>query len=247
MENQRRDFLKTAGLASLSVAGVVAAGRVIADNTSPESLGVLTTHKLPTLPYAYNALEPFIDEQTMKLHHDIHHLGYVNGLNNAETELAKARASGDFGLIEHWSKKAAFNGGGHFLHSLFWETMAAPNNGLLKGQGGILPTGKLSSKISEDFGSFESFKKQFAAAALAVEGAGWAMLQLRHSDKRLIVLQAENQHKLSSWGATPILALDVWEHAYYLKYQNKRKDYIDAWWNVVNWARVESIFASLHN
>lgn len=239
MENNRRDFIKTASIVTLGAAGIIAGTKVIADNTAITSLGEQTTHTLPELPYAYNALEPFIDEQTMKLHHDIHHKAYVDGLNKAESELAKARASGDFTHVEYWSKKAAFNGGGHFLHTLFWNSMAASASGPLKGTGGIPPEGTLAKKISRDFGSFESFKKHFSAAALSVEGAGWAILHYRQEDDRLIILQAENQHKLTSWGAMPILALDVWEHAYYLKYQNKRKDYIENWWNVVNWKAVE--------
>ena len=242
MKTERRDFIKKTGVTALGVAGIIATGKVIADNTSPDILGELTKHELPSLTYSYNALEPFIDEQTMKLHHDIHHKGYVDGLNKAETELAKARATGDFSLIEYWSKKASFNGGGHFLHTLFWNCMDAPHEGPLKGKGGILPSGKLSKKISRDFGSFESFKKHFSAAATAVEGSGWALLLYRKSDDRLLVQQVENQHKLTPWSATPILGIDVWEHAYYLKYQNKRKDYVDAWWNVVNWEKVGENF-----
>ena len=244
MQSDRREFLKSAGVVTLGVAGVVAASKVIADNSSPDKLGSLTQHKLPELPYDYDALEPYIDEATMKLHHDIHHKAYVDGLNKAEGELAAARASGDFSTIEFWSKKSAFHGGGHFLHSLFWQTLAPASNGPKKGIGGGVPTGALASKISEDFGSFESFKKHFAAAALAVEGAGWAILQRRNSDNRLLILQAENQHKLTNWDSVPLLALDVWEHAYYLKYQNKRKDYIEAWWNVVNWKEVQTRFES---
>ena len=192
--------------------------------------GSLTKHELPSLPYAYADLEPYIDAQTMELHHSKHHKAYVDGLNKAEAELAKARAAGDFSMIQHWTKQSAFHGGGHALHTLFWQSMASPKNGA-----GGTPQGELSSKINEDFGSFDAFKKQFSAAALAVEGSGWAILHQRHSDNRLIILQAENQHKLSTWNTTPLLALDVWEHAYYLKYQNKRADYIQAWWNVVNW------------
>lgn len=239
MENDRRDFIKKAGLVTLGTAGIIAGTKVIADNATPSSLGELTNHTLPNLPYEYNALEPFIDEQTMRLHHTIHHKAYVDGLNKAEAELSKARASGDFSLVEYWSKKAAFNGGGHFLHTLFWNCMDSASTGPLKGKGGILPTGNLAKKISRDFGSFEIFKKHFSAAALNVEGAGWAILHYRKNDDRLVVLQAENQHKLSTWGTTPLLALDVWEHAYYLKYQNKRKDYIENWWNLVNWSEIE--------
>ena len=118
--------------------------------------------------------------------------------------------------------------------------MGAPGS-----QGGGEPTGELMATLNESFGSFSAFKKQFSAAAAAVEGSGWALLHYRHDDGRLLVMQAENQHKLSSWGATPILGIDVWEHAYYLKYQNKRADYVNAWWNVVNWNAVSANLASL--
>lgn len=197
-------------------------------------------HELPPLPYAADALEPFIDAQTMQIHHGKHHLAYVNGLNKAEDELAKARAADDFALVQHWSKQAAFHGGGHWLHSMFWKVMGKPG-----AQGGGEPTGELLAAITDGFGSFTSFKKQFSAAAAAVEGSGWALLHYRHDDGRLIIMQAENQHKLTSWGATPILGIDVWEHAYYLKYQNKRPDYVAAWWNVVNWTAVAGNLASL--
>jgi Fe-Mn family superoxide dismutase len=197
-------------------------------------------HELPPLPYAFDALEPFIDAQTMQLHHGKHHQAYVNGLNKAEEELAKARAADDFALIQHWSRQAAFHGGGHWLHSMFWKVMGPAGT-----QGGGEPNGELLAAINDGFGSFAAFKKQFTAAAVAVEGSGWALLHYRHEDSRLIVLQAENQQKLSSWGTTPILGIDVWEHAYYLKYQNKRPDYVAAWWNVVNWQAVAANLSSL--
>lgn len=230
MKTNRRTFISSsAALASL----MSSTGILHSMEELPPQTGTLTKHELPLLPYPYNALEPFIDAQTMELHHSKHHKAYVDGLNKAEAELAKARANNDFSLIQYWSKQAAFHGGGHALHSLFWKCMASPTNG-----GGGNPQGALADKINEDFGSFDAFKKQFSAAALSVEGSGWAILHLRLSDRRLIILQAENQHKLSAWDTKPILALDVWEHAYYLKYQNKRADYIQAWWNLVNWKEV---------
>ncbi len=184
-------------------------------------------YELPPLPYAYDALEPHIDEQTMHLHHDLHHKGYVDGLNKALDMLDAARQSGDYGLVKHWEREAAFHGSGHFLHSIFWENMGP-------GKGGE-PQGALRQQIEKDFGSFDAMKKQFSAAAVAVEGSGWAMLVWEPSAGQLEVLTAEKHQNLTQWGVVPLLVLDVWEHAYYLKYQNKRAAYVDAFWNVVNW------------
>jgi Fe-Mn family superoxide dismutase len=137
-------------------------------------------------------------------------------------------------LIQYWSRKTAFHGAGHFLHSIFWKVMAPAGNG-----GGGEPKGMIADKINEDFGSFENLKDQFSAASKAVEGSGWGILSYRPDDSRLIVLQAENHQKLTNWVDSPLLCLDVWEHAYYLKYQNNRGAYVDNWWNVVNWPQVE--------
>jgi Fe-Mn family superoxide dismutase len=192
-------------------------------------------HTLPPLPYAYNALEPHIDEATMKLHHDKHHQAYVDGLNKAEEMLAAARSENNFGLVKHWEREAAFHGSGHFLHVVFWENMGP-------GKGGA-PKGDLAKAVERDFGSFDAFKNHFTAAANAVEGSGWAILGYRPMDGKLAVLQAEKHQQLTQWGIVPLLCLDVWEHAYYLKYQNKRADYTKAWWNVVNWDDVSNRFA----
>ena len=194
-------------------------------------------YELPPLPYAYDALEPYIDEQTMRLHHDKHHLAYVNGLNNALEKLEAARAAGDFGLVKHWSREAAFHGSGHFLHAIFWLNMAAAGKG-----GGGEPTGDLAAQIEKDFGGFAKFKAQFTAASNAVEGSGWGLLVWEPLNAQLEVLQAEKHQNLTQWGVRPLLVLDVWEHAYYLKYQNNRGAYVDAWWNVVNWADVAERF-----
>ena len=184
-------------------------------------------HTLPPLPYAYDALEPHIDQQTMKLHHDIHHLAYVNGLNNAEAKMAEAREKNDFALIKHWEREAAFHGAGHFLHCIFWENM--------KANGGGKPTGALADAIASRFGSFESFMAQFKAAGAAVEGSGWVLLVQNNMTKGLDILTAEKHQDLGQWVVTPLLVCDVWEHAYYLRYQNKRADYISAFTNVINW------------
>lgn len=184
-------------------------------------------HSLPELPYAYDALEPHYDAETVRLHHDMHHKGYVDGLNGAETKLADAIAKGDFGLIKHIERELAFHGSGHILHTMFWDNM--------KPGGGGPATGAVAELIDRDFNSFENFKKLFTASAVAVEGSGWAVLACNPAFAKLVVLQAEKHQDLTQWGTIPLLVCDVWEHAYYLKYQNKRAAWVEAWWNLVNW------------
>ncbi|MGH9338782.1 MAG: superoxide dismutase [Acidobacteriota bacterium] len=187
-------------------------------------------HQLPPLPYDYNALEPHIDEQTMRLHHDKHHQSYVDGLNKAEQKLQEARQNGDFTLVKHWEREIAFHGSGHFLHSIFWPNMSP--------KGGGEPSGELAAAIKRDFGSFDAFKNHFQAAAGAVEGSGWAILAHQTLSGQLTILGVEKHQNLNQFGCVPLLVLDVWEHAYYLKYQNKRPDYVKAFFNVINWSDV---------
>jgi Fe-Mn family superoxide dismutase len=194
-------------------------------------------HELPSLPYGYGALEPHYDEQTVRIHHDAHHKAYVDGLNNAEAKLAEAREKGDFALVKHWERELAFHGSGHILHTLFWESMSPG--------GGGEATGAVSDRIKMDFGGYESFKKQFSAAAAAVEGSGWTLLCWNPLFNKLEVLTAEKHQNLTQWGVVPLLALDLWEHAYYLKYQNKRAAWIEAWWNLVNWENVNKLYAKV--
>jgi Fe-Mn family superoxide dismutase len=163
----------------------------------------------------------------VKLHHDAHHRAYVDGLNNAEAKLAEAREKGDFSLVKHWERELAFHGSGHILHTLFWNSM--------KPGGGGPATGKIAELIDRDFGGYDNFKKQFTAAAVAVEGSGWTLLCCNPAFGKLEILTAEKHQNLTQWGVIPILALDVWEHAYYLKYQNKRAAFVEAWWNLVDW------------
>lgn len=184
-------------------------------------------HTLPPLPYAYNALEPYIDEQTLHLHHDMHHKAYVDGLNKAEEELEKARQSGDLALVKHWSREAAFHGSGHILHTLFWENLS-PN-------GGGDPTGALAAAIRNDFGSVDACKAQLQAATIQVEGSGWGVLAYNPMFDQLVILQAEKHQDLTQWGVVPLLVIDAWEHAYYLKYQNRRADFVKAVFNILNW------------
>nr|WP_286170511.1 superoxide dismutase [Bacillus sp. NTK071] len=190
-------------------------------------------HTLPPLPYAYNSLEPSISERIMRLHHDIHHQSYVDGLNKAELALQEARKNENFDLIKHWERELAFNGAGHYLHTLFWRIMS-PNGGT--------PTGRIVKEIKKSFGSFNQFKQQFTNAANKVEGSGWAILVWSPVSRRLEILQGEKHQNLSQWDVVPLLALDVWEHAYYLQYENNRKQYIDNWWKVVNWEEVNKRF-----
>jgi superoxide dismutase, Fe-Mn family len=192
-------------------------------------------YTLPPLPYAYNALEPHYDEATVKLHHDMHHAAYVKGLNAALEKLEQARANDDFGLVKHWERELAFHGSGHLLHSIFWTNM--------KPGGGGEPKGDLLKAINEAFGSYAAFKKQIVAAANAVEGSGWAILAWNPALEKLYIYQAEKHQDLTIWGAVPVLVIDVWEHAYYLKYQNKRPDWVNAFFNVVNWDDVAKRYA----
>ncbi|MFB3160353.1 superoxide dismutase [Neobacillus sp. 179-J 1A1 HS] len=191
-------------------------------------------HTLPELPYAYNALEPFISEEIMRLHHDKHHRSYVEGLNKAEVNLKKARDTNDFSLIKHWSRELAFHGSGHYLHTIFWKNMIP--------KGGGSPQGLLKKEIENYFGSFEKFKKQFSEAAKQVEGVGWAILVWSPRARHLEILQSERHMLLTQWDTIPLLVLDVWEHAYYLQYKNNRSGYVDNWWNLVNWNDVEMRF-----
>ncbi|GAE25648.1 superoxide dismutase [Halalkalibacter wakoensis JCM 9140] len=197
-------------------------------NLDPVPIG---GHKLPPLPYSYNSLEPYILGEIMRLHHEKHHQSYVDGLNKAEKEMERSRKKGDFDLIKHWEREAAFHGAGHYLHTIFWNVMSP--------RGGGQPSGELASQINRDFGSFKKFKEHFSKAAEAVEGVGWALLVWSPRAHRLEILQAEKHQNLTQQDVIPLLVLDVWEHAYYLQYKNERKKYIDNWWNVVHWPEVQ--------
>jgi Fe-Mn family superoxide dismutase len=198
-------------------------------------------HTLPSLPYAYNALEPYIDAQTMEIHHTKHHAAYVNNLNAALEKYPELQNVSLESLLRHLNSvpedirtAVRNNGGGHANHSLFWTWMG-PN-------AGGAPSGHLADAINQAFGSFDAFKDQFTKAAMARFGSGWAWLALTAFGK-LIIYSTPNQDSPYMDGYTPILGLDVWEHAYYLKYQNRRAEYIQNWWNVVNWAVVAEGYA----
>jgi len=200
-------------------------------------MGHYGEHTLPDLPYAYDALEPHIDEQTMRLHHDKHHLGYVNGLNKAEQDLAEARKSGDFSKIADIQRRLAFHGSGHVNHTLFWRNMCPPGD--FKA-----PTGDLAKQIEKDFGSLENLQAQFGAAAKTVEGNGWGFLVWSPEGGYLTTIAAENHQNHFVNNQIPLLVIDVWEHAYYLNYQNKRGDYVENFFKIVNWENVAENFAA---
>ena len=189
-------------------------------------------YELPPLPYSFEALEPYIDAKTMEIHHDKHHAAYVKKLNEAleETKFLNKNIKEILKNIDDVPKDkrqaVINNGGGHANHTLFWETMS--------GDGGGEPSGDLAEAINEKFGSFEEFKERFSNAATTRFGSGWAWLVV-DEDGDLELISTPNQDSPIMNNKTPILGLDVWEHAYYLKYQNRRPDYIKAWWNVVNW------------
>jgi Fe-Mn family superoxide dismutase len=197
--------------------------------------------QLPPLPYANDALEPHFDAQTMEIHHDRHHAAYVTNLNNAITANPALADQTIEELMVNVSKHGAAvrnNGGGHYNHSLFWK--------LLKPNGGGEPTGRLAEDINATFGSFEKFKEEFAKAAVSRFGSGWAWLVV--ADGKLAITSTPNQDNpimdVAEVKGSPVIALDVWEHAYYLKYQNKRADYITAFWTVINWDHVNVLYAA---
>ena len=229
MKLDRREFLRLAGVTALtgSLTRVGFAGSV------PEGGEEIMAgqHQLPPLPYAYDALEPNYDKETVALHHDKHHAAYVTGLNNAELQVQKMLEEGNFAGAEAAARALAFHGSGHILHSIFWTNM--------KPGGGGEPSGALADAIKQQFGSYEAFKKLFLQTTNDVKGSGWGILAYRKMDNALVILQAQVHENLAQWGVTPILVLDAWEHAYYLKYQNKRADWTAAFMDhLVNWDNV---------
>jgi len=193
-------------------------------------------YKLPELKYDYAALEPNISARIMELHHSKHHQAYVTGANAALDAMAEARETGNFANLPKLQKDLAFNLGGHVNHSIFWENLS-PNSSE--------PTGDLASAISEFFGSIDKFKSHFSAAALGIQGSGWAYLAWDAMGNRLVIGQLYDQQGNIAMGSVPLLMLDMWEHAFYLDYQNVKADYVKAFWNVVNWEDVARRFGSV--
>lgn len=256
MENKnsnRREFLKKVTASSAGIFLLkenILASEPENSNLKPETaFGIPEDNmfSLPALPYTYDALEPFIDKQTMELHHTKHHQAYVDKLNKA---LADAKLSGLSleDICKNVSKYPVAirnNGGGHYNHSLFWKWMKQNSGSVLSPSSPNIPSGKLGESIKSTFDSFENFKTKFSETATKVFGSGWTWLVI-NKDGKLEVGSTPNQDNplmdISELKGNPILGLDVWEHAYYLKYQNKRADYISNWWNVVNWEEAQKRF-----
>ena len=234
--SSRRQFMEAsavagAGLiaAQLSQPAYAAEGTHLMDKLTDAS----GKYAAAPLPFAYDALEPVIDARTVELHYNFHHKPAAAAANKAEEALAKARESGDFALVKHYEKELAFQLSSHILHTIYWTN--------LSGKGGE-PKGALAKAIGAEFGSYEKCKAQLLAAAAAVEASGWGMLAYHPATKKLMILQCENHQKLTAWGAQPLLLLDVFEHAYYLKYQNRRADYLNSLFSIINWDNVAARF-----
>lgn len=242
MKEPRRDFLKKSGLLGLAAIGQSLFGKIDAGalKSLPLSLQDNTGYVLPALPYALDALEPCIDQATMALHHGKHHKGYVDNLNKAlATYKGSTQLNDLFKTASALSPAIRNNAGGHYNHSLFWTLMKAPADGTNEAEG------ELGNALKSTFGTFDAFKKEFGELALKLFGSGWCWLVLT-ANKQLTLCTSPNQDNplmdVSPIKGTPILALDVWEHAYYLNYQNKRADYIQNWWKIVNWQKAGQLY-----
>ncbi|WP_248295188.1 superoxide dismutase [Paraburkholderia sp. UYCP14C] len=223
----RRDFIQQAGLAG---AGVMMATTGAGATETAGYMDRLTDangkYEAAPLPFAYDALEPHIDARTVELHYTFHHKPAATAANKAEESLAKARESNDFALVKYYTKELAYQLSSHILHTVYWTSIS--------GKGGE-PSGAFAKAIDRDFGSYAKFKAQLLAATAAVEASGWGIVGYHPTTDRIMILQCENHQKLTAWGIQPLLVLDVFEHAYYLKYQNKRAEYLSQLTSLLNW------------
>jgi len=247
LEITRRDALKVIVGAAvvLPVADLVLGG----PNSSPNKETTMASgmvgfagayeggkYALPPLPYAADALEPFYDKRTVELHHDKHHAAYVAGLNKTLELLAAARKGGDYAAIRALSRNLAFNGSGHVLHTIFWNSM--------KPGGSPAVPEALAKAMRDSFGAVDAAQAQFAAATKDVEASGWGVLAYEPAADALLILQAERHEDLTVWGAVPLLVCDVWEHAYYLKYANNRAEWVDNFMKLANWEFAAARYAA---
>jgi Fe-Mn family superoxide dismutase len=235
---ERKEFIKKVGFGIVSAVVATRAMAGTKENLKETVMETFDIHQFPSLPYSYDALEPYIDARTMEIHYDKHHRAYFNNFVAAikGTKYDNSTIGQIFEKVSEAGDAVRNNGGGFYNHVFFWNSLASKSSG---------PSSELSAALTRDFGSLEKFKELFGNAAKTRFGSGWAWLYLT-SDKKLAVASTPNQDNLlmdvSPVKGTPLLALDVWEHAYYLKYQNRRPEYIDAFWNVVNWEEVSKRF-----
>jgi len=231
----RKEFLTTSAI--LTGAAILPSNSVFAENVNNNGIDKITdkngnfTHQ--PLPYNTDHLEPFMDAETLHLHHTFHHGGAVKGANKDIKMIKKVLDSGDLTLTDYWTKKLSYHLSSHILHSIFWTNLTNKKS---------QPTGDLLKRIERDFGSTNKMQGLLAKISKSVEGSGWGILAYQPYSDNLVVLECENHHKLTVWGAVPLFVIDVWEHAYYLKYKNKRGDFVDALMNIINWDNVAQRF-----
>jgi Fe-Mn family superoxide dismutase len=241
----RRGWLQRAGGVALCAAAPSvgradekAKGGAKPATAAPAGTPAVREYVLPPLPYAKNALDGYLSAEILELHHGKHHAGYVAGLNKAVADLDEARKSGNFSAIKGLERNLAFHGSGHALHSLYWNSMSPDGGGAPK-------EGPLKGAIERDFGGLDAFRKHFSEATKGAEASSWGVLAWEPMGQRLVVLAVEDHQNMGFQGATPLLACDVWEHAYYLRYQSRRAEYVDKFFDVVNWAHAEALLRRL--
>lgn len=235
----RKDFLKSSVL--VSGFALVGTNSLFAAGLSESGMDKITDDQgnftLPPLPFAENALEPYMDEETVHLHHTFHHGGAVKGANKDLQMINESLQKNDFTYADYWTKKSAHHVSSHILHSIFWTNLLNKKTE---------PKAELLKRIEKDFGSYDKLKGLISSVSKSVEGNGWGILAYQPVSDKIIVLQCENHEKLTQWGCIPLLVIDVWEHAYYLKHRNKRDQFVDTLFNIINWdnvaQRLESAF-----
>lgn len=228
----RKDFLKSGtllGAAALVLPTTNAFAENLADNSIDKLVDANGNYIQQTLPYSETFLEPYMDAETLHLHYTFHHGGAVKGANKDLQMIKKALDENNLETVDFWTKKLSYHFSSHILHSIFWTNLTNKSN---------LPKGELLKRIEKNFGSFDKLKILIATTSKNVDGNGWGILAYQPYSDSLVILQCENHEKLTQWGAIPLLVIDVWEHAYYLKYKNKRTDFVDALFNIINWDNV---------
>lgn len=231
----RKEFLQNSVI--LGSAAILPNNSILAANTELNGMDKLTDAQgnfaLQPLPYNDNFLEPYMDAETVHLHYTFHHGGAVKAANKDMEMIRKAMDEKNFETVDYWTKKLAFHFSSHILHSIFWTNLTNKKSD---------PTGDLLRGIEKDFGSLDKLKSYIAATSKNVDGNGWGILGYQPYAQKLTILQCENHEKLTQWGVIPLLVIDVWEHSYYLKYKNKREDFVDAMLNIINWDNVAERF-----